>query len=105
MLSLCDAFSEVVPQKERKAYCGVDKPRRLLESVTRDYCRKGPECSREKAIERTSNGRKNEVADYEKDGIDHWIRYNANNPYGPMKHLQSPPWVKLLNLQVELFWT
>ena len=98
MLSLCDPFSEVVPQKERKAYRSVDKPRRLLERVTRDNCREGPECSREKAIKRTSNGRKNKVADYEKDGINHWIGYNTYNPYGPMKHLQSPPWVELSNL-------
>jgi hypothetical protein len=96
MFFLCDVFSKVMSQKERKPYCRGDKPPRLLESITRDNRRKGPECSSEEHIEQTSHGRKNEVANYEKDGINHWIRYNAYDPYWPMKHLQSPPWVELL---------
>lgn len=95
MLSLCDTFSEILQQNERKAYSSVDKPCRLLESVIRNNRRKAPKCSSENAIEHTSNGRKNEVANYEKDGINHWIRYDAYDPYGPMKYMQSPPWVEL----------
>jgi hypothetical protein len=96
MFSLCEVFSNRLQRKERKAYCSVDKPRRLLESITREYRRKGPECSGEEHIEYTNDGWKNEVANCEKDRINHWIRYDAYDPNWPMKHLQSPPWVELL---------